>query len=537
MFAISHLNRHPIQPELRADLVLDRSALFQRHDWVWLSPSRINLSKVDASQHEAVKSWLHAGAAVVTRRSSDDVANSILRLGVCLPNERAGKPSRIALSCNESDVISHRPALLLDEIQQTLQEHLTEPWVNVLRALSRLQARFGIPIRIYGSLAWQTQHQGKSIFIRERSDLDLLVDFPLDASESTQRGMLQALQDLSDQSESQGGPHIDGELRHAQLGDVSWQEWLQVSQLSSTPKTNHIRILSKLPSSVKLVSLDIQDKNPSNKLFSFDPKQLDEWAISALTAEAMAWPKPGLVSPVDSGSHEDMDIQLLLAAISSLRLWFYEFARAAQAGAAFKDLAAIGRAAEAVMMRATDGVNVYRGAIFNLGLLVSSAAISSDASDVPCLVARRWGPSILLHRAPNSYHGEQLRARLGTGGALQEAASGFPTLTQYVLPAFLQAKARGYSEERALIAGLMLSIQNLEDTNLLWRGGPKGLAWAQQQAVAFHREGGVNREDWRQVLTQIHSRFIERRLSPGGSADIASCALFLSRLAEPKVSA
>jgi len=537
MSAISHFNLHQIQPGPRADLFLDRSALFQRHDWVWLSPSSIHLSSVDASQHEAVKSWLLAGAAVVTRRSSEDVDNSILRLGVCLPNEQAGKPYRIALSCNESEVISHRPALLLDEIQKTVQDSLTEPWVHVLRALSRIQARFAIPIRIYGSLAWQAQHQGQSIFIRERSDLDLLVGFPLDASKNTQREMLQALQDLSDQSVSLGGPHIDGELRHAQFGDVSWQEWLQVSQPSSTAKTDHIRILSKLPSSVKLVSLDIQDKNPSNKVFLFDPKQLDEWAISALTAEAMAWPKPGLVSPVDTGSHEDMDIQLLLAAISSLRGWFYEFARAAQAGAEFQDLAAIGRAAEAVMMRATDGVNVYRGAIFNLGLLVSSAAISSEASDVPFLVARRWGQEILAHRAPHSCHGVQLRLRLGSGGALQEAASGFPTLTQYVLPAFLQAKAQGYSEERALIAGLMLSVQNLEDTNLLWRGGPTGLAWAQQQAIAFHKEGGVNRQDWRQTLAQMHLEFIKRQLSPGGSADIAACALFLSRLAEPKFSA
>jgi len=521
------LNDGANQPKTLVGLIPDRSALFQRHDWVWVLKTGVDLSLVKPSHIEMVQEYLSLGPLVVTRRSVEDVTASVLRLGLCLPNEVSGKPHRIALNCSESDVIAHRPALLLNEIQSVLLEQLPESWMMVLKALNQLQQIFSIPLRIYGSLAWQAQQDGKAFYIHKNSDLDLLIISPRNTSDETQHGLLKELQKISGESESLGGPRIDGEIRHPQMGDLSWQEWLQVFQSKQT------RILSKRPSSVSLILLDAENKFDSFKPLAFHPDQLDEWAIAALRAEAMAWPKPGLVSPIDNGSHKDMNIQLLLTAIDSLRSWFAEFARAAQAGAEFKDLAAIGRAAEAVMMRATQGINVYRGAIFNLGLLVASAAIASNVKDIPSLIARRWGPAILDHQAPRLNHGVQLRARLGSGGALQEAARGFPTLTQHVLPAFVRAQRAGYSEPHALIAGLLASIQHLEDTNLIWRGGLDGLKWAQQKALEFHAQGGVNQPDWLHALTQMHAQFIEKNLSPGGSADIAACALFLSRLSEP----
>jgi triphosphoribosyl-dephospho-CoA synthase len=70
-------------------------------------------------------------------------------------------------------------------------------------------------------------------------------------------------------------------------------------------------------------------------------------------------------------------------------------------------------------------------------------------------------------------------------------------------------------------------MAQLEDTNLLWRGGRGGLAWAQAEASAFLAQGGIDRADWRSVLAAMHTRFVARRLSPGGSADLVACADFL----------
>jgi len=512
--------------ELNSPVIADRKGLFQRHDWVWISPQELDLTSISLTHQDLAQQWISDHPLVVTRRSAEDLSQSRLRLGLCIPNSHGAKPHRFSLSCNETQVRAHRPALMIEEIQQALQAQLTNPWQQILTRLAYLQARSGFSIRIYGSLAWQAHYSGATSFLREESDLDLLVVPPPNVSKQTNESFFQQLEVLSDHSESMGGPRIDGELRLREWGDVSWREWLQASH------SDQIRVLSKFPDSVRLVALDCAPRHETNKGFVFHPDQLDEWAITALRAEAMAWPKPGLVSPVDQGSHPDMDIQLLIKAIHSLRSWFGELARAAQAGAEFKDLAAIGRAAETVMLHATQGVNVYRGAIFNLGLLVASAAISSKAEDIPNRVATRWGQAILDHKGPPTHHGAQLRRRYGSGGALHEAGKGFPTLTRFALPAYLQAHRQGLGEERALIASLMVSMEHLEDTNLLWRGGPEGLMWAKQIARGWNQNNGMYRADWRASLADHHQQFIQKRLSPGGSADLAACAHFLSLVAQ-----
>ena len=51
-------------------------------------------------------------------------------------------------------------------------------------------------------------------------------------------------------------------------------------------------------------------------------------AVLALVHELATWPKPGLVSHVDSGSHTDMDAPMMQASAESLRPFFGEFAAA-----------------------------------------------------------------------------------------------------------------------------------------------------------------------------------------------------------------
>ena len=97
---------------------------------------------------------------------------------------------------------------------------------------------------------------------------------------------------------------------------------------------------------------------------------LGRLAETCLRQECETWPKPGLVSHVDSGSHSDMDAALLLRSAAVLRPHFEAMA---QAGAAMPALRRIGIAAEARMMAATGGVNTHRGATFALGLLCAAA--------------------------------------------------------------------------------------------------------------------------------------------------------------------
>lgn len=263
-----------------------------------------------------------------------------------------------------------------------------------------------------------------------------------------------------------------------------------------------------------------------------DCRRIDRLCCAALRAEALAWPKPGLVTPRDSGSHRDMHIGTLLASADALRGYFARIALAAARGADFALLAAIGRDAEARMLAATGGVNTHRGAIFNLGLLAAAAARRQAEPRLRALhcgevVARLWGEAIVAARAaaPAS-HGNAVFQRHHAGGARAEAAAGFPAVYGVGLPALARLRACGVPHEDALIGALMALVEHLADTNLLWRGGRDGLEHAQRAARAFNAAGGVRAPGWRARLLELHADFVARNLSPGGAADLvaASCA-------------
>ena len=256
-------------------------------------------------------------------------------------------------------------------------------------------------------------------------------------------------------------------------------------------------------------------------------------AAKALQLELATFPKPGLVSHVDQGSHRDMDASTFRASAAALRPFFAELAVAGAAGAAMPALRRIGIAAEAAMRAATGGVNTHRGAIFGLGLLCAAAGAIRvpQCGELGAFVRQRYAADIfdgpeLLH-AP----GARARRRYRVGGAPAEAASGFPTLYQVGLPALHRARRiRPEDAEAARVETCFALIAHLEDTNLLHRGGTEGYAFARQQAARFLTEGGIAQPEWRAWAEGLHYAFIARNLSPGGAADLLSMTLFVDAL-------
>ena len=260
-------------------------------------------------------------------------------------------------------------------------------------------------------------------------------------------------------------------------------------------------------------------------------------AIRALYREVALAPKPGLVSPVDSGSHADMNFTTFIRSLNALRCYFPDIARQGMAGPAYAHLQPYGIAAEQRMLRATAGINTHRGAIFNLGLLCAAAG-AQWASEGACtaeracrLVADRWGKDILASAgAAGNSHGARVHRRYGSGGARAEAAAGFPSAIDIGLPAYRDALSATQSPQKAALQCFFALMAELEDTNLLWRGGRQGLLFARQAAAAFLAHGGVHAADWEARVQAMHAEFIERRLSPGGAADLLGVVLFLEAL-------
>lgn len=259
-------------------------------------------------------------------------------------------------------------------------------------------------------------------------------------------------------------------------------------------------------------------------------------AHRALIDELEAWPKPGLVSPVDSGSHRDMDAETLRRSAGAIAPFFAELFQAGAAGMPLAGLRRIGLSAEAAMMAATGGVNAHKGAIFSLGL-ISAAAGSGAGADLSAeawakQVGILWGDEIARRPASVDTHGGRAALRYGVGGAGSEAAAGFPAVRDLGLPALRRGRRLAPGDPQAArIECLFALMAELDDTNLLHRGGPEGLLFARRSARDFLEAGGVGAGDWRDRALSLHRAFVAARLSPGGAADLLAVTLFLDNLA------
>jgi len=268
---------------------------------------------------------------------------------------------------------------------------------------------------------------------------------------------------------------------------------------------------------------------------SNEAERIGTLAGTCLKLELDTHPKPGLVSYMDCGAHSDMDAALLARSADTLIPFFIDLAAAGAVGAKMSRLRTIGLAAERAMLAATGGVNTHRGAIFGLGLLAAAAGLQVKyriATSVGQIVANRWGPDIMAGPILLHSHGAIVARRYATGGARIEAARGFPAIFRTALPMLRKVEASmPHDPEAARVQACMSLIATVDDTNLLYRGGTLGLAYARASACAFLLGGGVAQPNWRTIAGDIHAAFMARNLSPGGCADLLAMTLYVSELA------
>ncbi len=266
-------------------------------------------------------------------------------------------------------------------------------------------------------------------------------------------------------------------------------------------------------------------------LCACSPLAIAESAANALREELETFPKPGLVSYVDNGSHADMDSECFIASIEAIQSGFARMAEAAASDAVMRDLQQIGLAMEKDMLDATGGLNTHRGAIFCLGLLAAAAGCRHlhPGKLLGEIVRECWGRDIPQAAAlPETSAGISLCRQYDLGGARREAALGFPTVYQHGIPAFQCAISLGRPPAR--VQSFFAMLECCEDTTLLKRGGLAGREFARREAQRFLRQGGVRHPLWLSAAVEIHQEFIRRNLTAGGAADLLAATLFCEDL-------
>ena len=295
--------------------------------------------------------------------------------------------------------------------------------------------------------------------------------------------------------------------------------------------------MKQVPGALFMHPMQENQENPFSKT-------LARLAHTAVLMEAGASPKPGLVCPDHNGAHKDMNHALFVVSADSLLPYFEECAAIGQAEytkppeTTFPLLRMAGIHAEKTMFAATGNVNTHKGTIFSMGLAIAATG-RLKAQNHPLLpedIAREAAAfvrgivtrdlALLKETSPDRplTAGETLYLKHGVAGIRQEAENGFPS----ALGAYERLRYT-YTDlplEKALPQTLLWILAKTEDTNILWRGGMEGLAYARASAAEALELGGVTTKEGQEHVLAMRDEFTARNLSPGGSADILALAAF-----------
>ena len=261
---------------------------------------------------------------------------------------------------------------------------------------------------------------------------------------------------------------------------------------------------------------------------------LKRTALEALLQEVRTTPKPGLVDLANNGSHRDMSHATFVASANALADYFTRCAEAALVAsgpqALFKQLRPLGMEAEKNMLAATGGVNTHKGAIFTMGIAVAAAAscypdtspetvLTYCAKMTEGLVEQDFGGIT----EPKTV-GERLYKDYGITGIRGQAEAGFPAVLQVGLPALQEGLKRGLSLNDAGCAVLLQLLAVTDDTNMISRSDLVTLREIQsrlQDLLASDPYPDLS------IIEELDREFIQRNLSPGGSADLLALTCFL----------
>ncbi len=251
-------------------------------------------------------------------------------------------------------------------------------------------------------------------------------------------------------------------------------------------------------------------------------------AVKALYEELALYPKPGLVSFIDNGAHHDMNGELLYKSLFGLRHYFVEISLQAINGYPPDQLAQIGKSAERTMNKITNDTNTHRGAIFSLGITCSTLAkltakkstVSTD--DLQKNIVNDWSDYLVTSHSSENTHGDTVRKQYGISGAKEMAIHGY----RPVFDIFHLLRDPCYDHKTYFgVTAYQKLLLSLEDNNIIYRHGPKGLDYAREclQKIC----PSTDRDNAILETVTLHKLFTHKNISPGGVADMLSLLFFL----------
>lgn len=267
---------------------------------------------------------------------------------------------------------------------------------------------------------------------------------------------------------------------------------------------------------------------------------ISQYLSQAIVLEVCASPKPGMVTRFSNGSHQDMSILTFAMSSAILIKTFHDLQ---QTGYSFVGppekllpvIRAYGIKAEHRLLQVTKGVNTQRGILFSGGILSAAAGYAAARKKMRAhllTVVRQMTAGLVQRelkggKKEGGTAGERLFRDCQVVGIRGEVEKGFPSVTEYGLPALKEAFARGADLNDALVHSLLSLMTVVEDSNVIWRTDLTTAQEVRDTARKILDEGSVFSTSGREKLSAAEKYFVSRRISPGGSADLLSITIAL----------
>lgn len=288
------------------------------------------------------------------------------------------------------------------------------------------------------------------------------------------------------------------------------------------------------------IKMDLNNYTCKLSPFDADLQKVGQYLTQAILLEVSTHPKPGLVTRLSNGAHKDMSIFTFMMSSAVLSKAFNDLQDIGQAhrgtlAELFCKLRSYGVGAEAELLRVTKGVNTQRGILFAGGIVsaVSGYAMNMGLSrDALLPLIKEMAAGLVAKELKNLDHaamtaGEKLYYKYSITGIRGEVENGFPSVVNYGLPALEDAFDKGATINDALVHALIALMTVVEDSNVIWRTDYDTLLEVQRIANNILSLGSVFTEKGRIAIAETERYFLQRRISPGGSADLLSVTITL----------
>ncbi len=257
--------------------------------------------------------------------------------------------------------------------------------------------------------------------------------------------------------------------------------------------------------------------------------------------EVSVFPKPGLVTPISTGSHNDMNYFTFMQSSSAIYPCFILSSLAGQQHTnslpeLLNRIRPYGVKFEARLLSSTNQINTQRGILFLGSILCAAMGYLSQrkttyTADLISFVVAQMTQGICQRELTNlSKHdtetsGEILFEKYGLKGIRGEVESGLSTVIQFGLPALKNALDSNHSLNDSMLHCLISLMCYTQDSTIVWRSDLEMLKTLQNKAQSILDKGSLFTVEGSYELNEL-SKFCEcNRLSPGGSADLLAISV------------